>query len=275
MSVLAGGLTEARKEFGTPGIVICRDCGRGTERVLIPQGGGCYTWETPSHECAAREARLARERAAEEEARLARLRNPDPARIRQVFERCGLPRFTQPGLDGITPREGQRDAYELLLEHRAEWQAGKRPERGLWLIGEPDVGKSYLLAAFLWDVAHWTDRPSLWWNLCRLESEMLKLFRKTTSAYDADAIDGAQVLALDEFPADTTPDFVAKELYRIGNGALESPGHVAPTQTLYLTGNYVPSICANLLFDERYPHRGAKTVRRFTEQVDLVAVERG
>lgn len=279
------GQSGERAILGSPRSMVCRDCGELREQGLCEVSSWLAIWAYPEHACPERLVREEREaQAALREAALAAaahaewLRDPPEERRREVRRRVGLPgrRVAPAGLDRVDRGrlgEGSLAALTLLLDHREQWLAGRRPERGLWLWGETDRQKSVLTAALAFDVAHRTERAVTFWNLAHLMEEKQAAAQDRPSAWDQGAIDRAELLVLDDIGTVNVTPAAWKTLYGLAEHALSGWG--GAEQVLYVSSNESPAAVVDLFALRGDPDAGERIVRRLRQLCEVVHVGGG
>lgn len=256
---------------GKPGVKACPDCGGEVRKELARISDWLEVWQFPEHTCPERMARLAREEAAEAERREAWLRNPPPERVAEVRRRTGLDQeaWAPAGLDHLRVEAPYEQLAVRCFAHREQWLAGQRPERGLWVHGPTNHRKTASLAALAFDVAHRTTRRVVAWNFERL----LEQYRRKASGgrhrYDAEALEDADLLVLDDIGTQKVTEASWRLLYGLVNDAYGARG-----QTLYVSSNEDPDALMRMLCTEEHPDGGERIVRRLVQLCDVVEVGR-
>lgn len=260
--------------LGEPGEETCPDCGAVRVRELEECGGGVSVWRFPPHSCPERATRLAAEAAEAAREREEQLRNPSPGRIAAVRAKAQLPLYVPAGLDLVRAEEVSAAALARLQEHREAWLRGERPARGVWLYGDTNCRKTVLSGALLFDVAHRTGRHALCWNLEHLMGQLRREARGQESRYDRAAVEGADLLLLDDVGSVNVTESVYRVFYDLLESASACWGAEGPTQTLYVTSNESPAELEALYATRDDPQQGERIIRRLAQLCERIEVRR-
>lgn len=252
----------------------CPDCGTTVGSVLVPVKEFLFVWDFERHSCPEMESRKAAE--TEEQARKhsAFLEHPTPKRIEEVRCRVRLPHWTPAGMKNVVRARVPVNAFNAFQRHRKEWLNGERPQKGIWIYGATDAGKTTLLSALLFDINHRTNRPCLSWNVADLMDHLRRDARGVESEYDPAEIADAEIIALDDLGTIKTTERVWETLFDIVCAVSDAWGAAAPRQTLYVTSNEGPEQMIQRLSTPDNPDGGERIVRRLlqlTEQVEVRA----
>lgn len=259
---------------GHAGADPCPDCGTEVPRTLETVGSWLQMWKAGEHDCAAKAARREAEFEAKRREREAWLRNPPESRIAEVRRACQLPWWTPAGLAQVRTEQAFAVAVQRLLEHRAEWSLGRRPSRGLWLFGETNHRKTCASCALVFDVAHETERPALFWNFEDLLEQHRLAAQNRKHRLDPERIEAAHLLVLDDLGSVKYSEAAWRTLFGLVNGANDAWGSSAPRQTLYVTSNEDPDRLESIITRSvpQQEQAGARIVRRLVQLCEPVEV---
>lgn len=267
----------------------CPDCGATVEQERHEFGSWAAAWAWPAEvDCAGdrmeHDCRPARERRGREAAAAAvegiRLREeqerafqaPSPERAAVVRAAVGLPRWICGGLEWLPAGRVAPAVVGRLMQDRAAWLAGGRPEKGVWLWGPTGGWKTTALGAFVFDLRNRLGIEARWWNLQRLRDELRLQAAGQPSDWDPTAARRAVVLGLDDLTRQRANDTGMEVLYSLVNAAYDGyGGDREGGQRLYVSSNEDPDRVLALL-RRADPEGAAPVVRRLVRLCEVVEV---
>lgn len=267
---LGAVLAAEPRVLGRPEPEPCPDCGQPIRKREEAAASWLTMWVPERHECPVRARREAEEAARAAARREAWLRSPPRERVAEVVRRTGIPGMAAGGLEIVREAEVPPAALEAVRSHRERWLSGMVPQRGLWLWGRTGRRKTLLTAALLYDVSHRTDRAARFWNLEHLMEQLRREARGAASAWDPEAVERADLLAIDDIGTVKVTESVWRTLFGLVNGIDAAYGELERHRALYVTSNENPDRVVSLYAvggDE-----GERIVRRLVEQCEVVEV---
>lgn len=218
------------REFGRPEGRNCPYCGELIPVEIEEFAESRLRIFTPSaHDCGPKHQALAREREAARDAALHRLANPAPETVEQIRRACLLPYRSFPGLNRLTRTDVNAPALDAATALVDRFRHNQR-DRGLYLHGPIGTGKTAILGALAFDLAHWTGGVRhqkfgllveggskarvQYWSLPDFFAQMRRSYERR-SRYDPDEIEGLDVILWDDAGKHYSTEHNFGELFRL------------------------------------------------------------